>query len=254
MSTENTTNTPTDKKNAATPAVTTPPPNASTTATAQPAGASAANATAAKTEEPPKTSEKMQKLKGLGEKVKNAVFGILSLPLALFTGDWSTKLFLVGFLVGIALVGVTGKKLAHQLIEKWRPKKSETAKKDGNSINQFLEDQKAFALAANNLVLINRFTVNLSLNEKNKAVQVVEFEFALDCSDPNTAQWVRSHVPLIRETISTGIQDLYYEPLMNDKGKDDLKSRLRELLNNTLEKSGVDGEIKQVFITQLVVS
>jgi flagellar basal body-associated protein FliL len=253
MSTENTTNTPaTNTKNAA-PAAT-PQPTASTPAPGQPAASTATAAPAAKTEEPQKPSEKMQKLKGFGETVKKGLLGFLSLPLALFTGDWSTKLFLVGFLVGIALVGLTGKKLATQLIEKWRPKKVESAKKEGNSINQFLEDQKAFALAANNLVLINRFTVNLSLNEKNKAVQVVAFEFALDCNNPDTAQWVRNHVPLIRETISTGIQDLLYEPLMTEKGKEDLKSRLRELLNQTLEKSGVDGEIKQVFITQLVLS
>lgn len=203
--------------------------------------------------EPSKTTESFKI--NMKEVIKSPVH-LVKLPLLIITGDWTTKFLTLGFFAGLVLMISTGGRMIQNLIA--QREKTPQIHVDSHLDKQkdFERLQKEFKAKLENLVFLEEFTAHLKSGKGN--LRTVEIEIFVETSEPETAEWIKTHITPVREVALMVMQDNAFELLMSDAGKNKVKADVTASLNNFLKKKQheehFEGEVLRVWFTNLIVA
>ncbi|MEW6056052.1 MAG: flagellar basal body-associated FliL family protein [Bdellovibrionota bacterium] len=183
--------------------------------------------------------------------LKSAIVALVSLPLLLLRGDLLTKVLTAGLLVSVLLIGLTSVKLYQRFIHPLMPAK-DSSSVASQGMNKFVEEQKQLAIAASNLVFLERFQT--SIHSPKAKMGILEFELYVECDKPETSAVVRTKLAQLHEAISIVAQDQNYDDLIGDEGKDALKEKILKAVNASLKRLKIKGSIKNVYFTKFIMA
>lgn len=178
--------------------------------------------------------------------LKSAPKALAEIPVLFFKGDLQTKFIVLGFFVGLAMIGYSTSKLYHRIKG---PPKPVVAHKSHEELEA--EKAKELKIASERVVFLEHYTVHLASKSGN--VRVLEIEVVGEAENPETATWIKSALPQIKDIISSTLQRQKFDSMITDEGKDQLKALLLKNLNVFTHKNHAPGQIKRVFFTQFIM-
>ncbi len=100
---------------------------------------------------------------------------------------------------------------------------------------------------APNVFLLGDFTANMATNDR--AGKFVRVELRLEMSDTAMADELKNKNILLRDAVIEEMSLKRFSEVSTAKGKDELKSNIKDRINNIV----ADGEIKEVYFTQFII-
>lgn len=180
---------------------------------------------------------------------------VFSLPMLLLSGDMTTRALIVGFAASVVLVCMT----SVQLYDRFMPRVFRHSKSElGAGVSHFLEEEKKLAIAAANVLFLERFSGALdskgeTLSDGEGRAGVFELEIYVETDSPESTGVLRAHLAQTREIVSGVLQGHTYDELISDAGKEKLKKDVQGAVVRVLHRWTNKGAIKRVYFTRFIM-
>ncbi|MDO9182568.1 MAG: hypothetical protein Q7U04_09175 [Bacteriovorax sp.] len=120
-------------------------------------------------------------------------------------------------------------------------------------IKQVLESRPVYYRQAERMMSVSDINLQIFLEDTHRNRQVW-LDFSVLASNRNIVLFLKAHEVEIKDHLTTNVEPVIPQLPVEEEGRLIIKDKLRNELNEYLEKNGIEGKILEIYIDYLMVS
>ncbi len=120
-------------------------------------------------------------------------------------------------------------------------------------LKQVLEGRPVYYKQAERMMTIEDINLQLFLEDTHRNKQVW-IDFSILASNRNVILYLKDHEVELKDHLSTNVEPVIPQLPVEEEGKQIIKDKMRDEINQFLEKNHVEGKVLEIYVDYLMVS